>query len=296
MRLPGANSSRRLHPRTVLNGWLAVASTVRPDASVSRKTGLVPLGNAWVIVAGTMRQSSARLHTGTSRSPDAMSSPRVTSQFVSARRTRVWAVRHPDSRRSASIGRLSARSSSWRDSCDSATTGVSSSRASTLSRPADLGDLDLAVLGAVAALHELEVVDDDHAQLGVESVLQPSGLGPDLHHGQRRVVVDPQLALAQAADRLGDLGPVGVGETAVLQLAGVDPGLGCDEALGELEVAHLEGEEQHRPLFANRGVSGHSHGERGLAHGGSGPDDDRAPRAGARRAGCPDRCSPSASR
>ena len=31
--------------------------------------------------------------------------------------------------------------------------------------PADLGDLDLAALGAGAAGHELDVVDDDHAEL-----------------------------------------------------------------------------------------------------------------------------------
>ena len=111
-REPTASSSRRRQPLTVRKGWLAVAVTSRPEANRSRNAGLRPLGNAWVMVAGTIVQSSARLHTGTSRSPDASNSPRVTSALVSARNTRVSATRQPDSRRSASIGRLSARSSS----------------------------------------------------------------------------------------------------------------------------------------------------------------------------------------
>ncbi len=63
----------------------------------------------------------------------------VASAPVSARRTRASAVRHPLSRRSASMGRLSARNSRPRDSCDRATTGVSSSRARTL-RPRLISD------------------------------------------------------------------------------------------------------------------------------------------------------------
>ena len=57
---------------------------------------------------------------------------------------------------------------------------------------------------------------------------------------------------------------------------GVHPGLGAQEALGELEVAHLQGEEQHRPLLLHCGVGGHAEGEGRLAGAGAGADDRRA--------------------
>ena len=119
---------------------------------------------------------------------------------------------------------------------------------------ADLGHLDLAALGGAPSGHQLQVVDDDQTERRVEPVLEPSGLGADLGHGQGGVVVDPQLALAEAAHRLGDLGPVGVGQPARAELGRVDARLGRDESLGELEVAHLQREEQHRSLLAHRRV------------------------------------------
>ena len=151
MRLPTASSSSRTQPSTVRNGWLALAVTWRPDASRSSNTSLTPVGKAWVIVAGTMRRSVSSDHTGMSRSPLAASSPMVTSAPVSARSTRESPVRQPDSRRSASIGRLSARSSSWRESWDRATTGHLELAGEDLEAAADLGHLDLAVLGPAPA-------------------------------------------------------------------------------------------------------------------------------------------------
>jgi hypothetical protein len=67
----------------------------------------------------------------------------------------------PDSRRSESCGRLSfvVRVSTARLSCESAITGTFSSFASCFERAGDLADLLLAAVDAVAALHELEVVE-----------------------------------------------------------------------------------------------------------------------------------------
>ena len=52
----------------------------------------------------------------------------------------------------------------------------------------------------------------------------------------------------------------------VAELRRVDPGLGREQALRELEVAHLEREEEHRPLRFERGVRGHAEGEGGVVH------------------------------
>ena len=134
MRLPAASSSSRSQPSTREEGVVGAGRDAGgPTPGGSSNTCFTPVGKACVIVAGTMRRSVSSDHTGMSRSPDAASSPMETSAPVSARSTRASPVRHPLSRRSASIGRLSARSSSWRLSWDRATTGVSSSRARILS-------------------------------------------------------------------------------------------------------------------------------------------------------------------
>ena len=140
---------------------------------------------------------------------------------------------------------------------------------------ADLGHLDLAALRRGPPRHQLQVVDDDQPQVGAQPVLEATRLGTDLHHRQRRVVVDPQRALAQAAHRLGDLGPVGVGEPSGPELARVHPGLGRDQTLGQLQVSHLEREEQHREVLPDRGVRRDPQGERCLAHRRSGTDHDQ---------------------
>ena len=72
----------------------------------------------------------------------------------------------PDSRRSDSCGRLSARASGLRLSCESAMTGTCELLREQLQRAADLGNLLLAVVRAPSqrAGHELEVVDDDELQ------------------------------------------------------------------------------------------------------------------------------------
>ena len=126
-----------------------------------------------------------------------ISSPRVISALVSARINRVSAVRQPDSRRSLIIGRLSPRCSGPRLSWESAMIGTSSSLASSLiwrenSETSSWRDSTL-----LAGGHQLHVVDDDQPQ--VVALLEPAGLGPDLHHRHVGRVVDEHR-------RRGDLG------------------------------------------------------------------------------------------
>src|SRR5215207_11583992 len=120
-----------------------------------------------------------------------------------------------------------------------------------LEATADLGHLDLAVLGRPTTAHQLEVVDDDHAEVA-DLALEPAGLGPDLHDGDLGVVVDPDRRLGEAADRPADAAPVVLGQAAGTDLGGVDAGLAAQEALAELEAAHLEAEQQHRSVRMQR--------------------------------------------
>ncbi len=122
---------------------MAEAVTTRPEARRSSNVGFTPLEKTWVITPGTKRRCSSRVHTGTSRSPAASRAPRLTRRVPpvvgSMAAIIVSAVRQPDSRRSASIGRLSARISRLRDSWLRAITGHSSSRARIL-RPREISD------------------------------------------------------------------------------------------------------------------------------------------------------------
>ena len=105
----------------------------------------------------------------------------------------------PDSRRSESCGRLFSpvRCSGARDSCESATTGTRSSLRERLEPARDLADLLLPALGVRRALHQLQVVDDDHADVGVR--LEAPRLGPHLEQRHARRVVDPDRRVAQDA-------------------------------------------------------------------------------------------------
>src|SRR5215212_7791692 len=78
----------------------------------------------------------------------------------------------PDSRRSDSSGRLSGRDSTARDSWDTAMTGTPSSRAS------------------IFGPHELEVVDDDQAEVAAR--VQPPRLGAQLEDAEVARVVHVQ--------------------------------------------------------------------------------------------------------
>ncbi len=137
--------------------------------------------------------------------------------------------------------------------------------------PTDLGHLELAVLRVGAAAHQLQVVDEDHAEVAALHLEAPR-LGPDLHHRDTRVVVELERHF-EPPDRPPDASPVGLRQLAVSDLRGVDLGLARQDALRQLDVTHLEREHQHRPTRRLGDVCRHAEPERGLAHRRSGPDD-----------------------
>ncbi len=70
-----------------------------------------------------------------------------------------------------------------------------------------------------------------------------------------------------------DFAPVLGADPAGLQALPVDLGLGGEEALGQLEVTHLEGEEECRPLRLHSDVGQHPEREARLPHAGAGAHD-----------------------
>src|SRR5207302_5311193 len=129
-----------------------------------------------------------------------------------------------------------------------------------------------AVLRGGATGHQLEVVHDHQSQ--TLPALQPACLGPDVHDRDVGVVVDEDRRLTEVADGRADLRPVGLEQPAVPHPGGVDPGLGAQQALGELEVAHLEREEQHGEATLHGRVGHETEGEGRLSHAGPAADDD----------------------
>ena len=65
-------------------------------------------------------------------------------------------------------------------------------RDENLERSAHLGDFHLAVLGATATRHQLEIVDDDDTEVAV-LLLDASGASAHVHDRERRVVVNEDL-------------------------------------------------------------------------------------------------------
>ncbi len=135
-----------------------------------------------------------------------------------------------------------------------------------------LRDLDLAVLDAPRRRHQLQVVDDDQTDLTVARLDAPR-LGPHLHDRAVRVVVDEERGFGQPTDGLVDAGPLVFGELAGLQLARRHARFGREEALRELEVAHLHREEEHGLSAVQRDVLGHAQRQRGLPLPGARRDD-----------------------
>ena len=80
-------------------------------------------------------------------------------------------------------------------------------------------------------------------------------------------------ALLKPGDRSAELGPVLRADLAGLQVLPVHLGLGGQHALGQLEVAHLEGEQQRGPLHHDAHVGQDPQGEAGLPHTGPGAHD-----------------------
>ena len=147
----------------------------------------------------------------------------------------------PDSRRSDSIGRFvgallgATVELRDRDHRDLELLGQQ------LDLPGELRDLELAGLDLLARRHQLQVVDDDEPQ--VVALLEPPGLGPDLHHRHVGRVVDEQRRLGDLAHLAGQLVPVVVAHLAVAHVVQRDPRLGRQQPHGDLGAAHLQRED-----------------------------------------------------
>ena len=247
-----------------------MASTTRPDARRMRTTGLVPLGKAWVSVGGHQAEAVVeaphRDVTGTGREQLAQGHLGVgvgtEEAGAGGEAPRLAEVRE----HGALVGPLleAAVELGQGDHRALELTGQE------LEPTGDLGHLDLAALGVGAAGHQLDVVDHHHVE-AADLAAQAPGLGPDLHDGDVGVVVDPDLGVAQAAHGRGDGVPVRVRQTAVADLGGVDPGVGAQDALDQLDLAHLQGEQEDRVVASEGGVGRHAQGQGRLAHGRAGP-------------------------
>ena len=173
----------------------------------------------------------------------------------------------PDSRRSLIIGRLSVRDSTLRLSCESAITGHFSSLASDF-RPREISPMHgrpVLVAGAVAAAHQLQVVDDDQAELAALARLA-AGAGAHLGGAERAALVDVEAHLAELLDRLREAPPLVVAQVAGAQVALVDAAERADHPQGELRGAHFHREHDDRQAFLDGHVLGDVERERGLAH------------------------------
>ena len=87
------------------------------------------------------------------------------------------------------------------------------------------------------------------------------------------IVVYEDGRVAQPCDRRAELGPVLRADLSGLQVLPVDLGLRGQHALRQLEMAHLEGEEEGGPLHDDAHVGQNPQGKARLAHAGTGADD-----------------------
>src|SRR5207244_9526624 len=123
---------------------------------------------------------------------------------------------------------------------------------------------------------QLEVVDDDQAEPALVLVVQPARLRTYLEQAYVARVVDEERRRVEPRRRLEHLPPLPLLlEAALAQVVALDAGLRGDEALRELGLGHLEGEERDRArvLLAQGDVLGDVGDQRALAHGGTRGDD-----------------------
>ena len=120
-------------------------------------------------------------------------------------------------------------------------------------------------LRADAAAHQLQVVDDDQAELAALARLAARARA-QLARRQRRALVDEEADLAELLDRLGQAPPFVVAQRAGAQVLLVDAAERADHAQGELRGAHFHREHDHRQAFVDGDVLGDVERERGLAH------------------------------
>ena len=128
-------------------------------------------------------------------------------------------------------------------------------------------------MAAAGRLHELQVVDDDEAE-----IRDAAALGVHVRNGKRRIVVDADIGRADGRGRSADAPPLVRRELAGQQLLAVDQTLTREQTGRELLARHFERE--HRDRLAGRLADVQRDVERKarLAHAGARGDEDQLAR------------------
>ena len=142
---------------------------------------------------------------------------------------------------------------------------------------AHLADLLDPVGARVVGAHQLQVVDDDQAEAAPVLVLgvQPPRLRPQVEQAEVGGVVEPERRLLELVAGAHHLRPVLLRDLPLAQLVAGDPRPAGDEALRQLDLGHLEGEEGDRQPSLHRHVLGDVGDDRALAHRRPRGDDDQ---------------------
>ncbi|KPC72095.1 hypothetical protein ADL26_15260, partial [Thermoactinomyces vulgaris] len=142
---------------------------------------------------------------------------------------------------------------------------------------AELGDGDLAGL-AFGGGHELEVVNDDQADLAAVAGGELADAGAQLGHGHLGGGVDVQGRLSDERTGVREAGEAFVsGAAFTLPPFRGGARLGGGEALGDLLAGHLKRGEEDRAAFTDGDVAGDVGQQDGLAHAGSAGHDVQTP-------------------
>src|SRR5450830_334696 len=150
-----------------------------------------------------------------------------------------------------------------------------------LQRARDLGDLGGPVVARLRTLHQLQVVDDDQAQL---ATLAGQAARPSAHldRVQGRRLVDIQLRLVHLLDRVRQARPVFVVQLARTEAVLVELAVRTEHTHGQLGAAHLHREHGHGQARFDGDVFADVDGECRLAHGRTAGHDDPVARLQAR--------------
>ena len=122
-----------------------------------------------------------------------------------------------------------------------------------------------AVFAGAFHLHQLKIVDHDHAELALLA-RNPASTAAHFARAEARRVVDEQRPVSEFGHRHAELVPVVVFETAVAHACLVNFAERRNHADDQAFGRHFETEHQHRFVLMQDGVLDHVHGERRFPH------------------------------
>ena len=131
--------------------------------------------------------------------------------------------------------------------------------------PRNLGNLRGAVVARRIGRHQLQVIDDDQAQLAALA-RQTARAGAQFDRVQRRRFIDVQLRVVHLLDRIRQARPVFVVQAARAQAVLVQLPDGAEHTHGQLGAAHLHREHGHGQAAVDGHVFADVDGKRRLAH------------------------------